>query len=1097
MHLMQSNAGGGKTAYAISQILQQKSENPWESVWVLLPNELQINRFRDRLIATNRSNVLFGVQYFQFYQLYRYLLNRLHLSQRHINRDGVQQLLRRLLQDHPPRYFAPVVERPGFVQLLANFIQELKQSHIQPQAVQRFAEHTGRQKDLDLADIYARYQEYVTAANIVDREGAGWLALDQLSTADSKHFSDVCMLVVDGFLQVSPLQAKLIGELAEHIPATLITLTGSPDERPIHRAFNRLRDRLDKYTQHPITPQFLPPSRQRHPTLEHIETHFYSLSPDLPTAPATNVTLLEAAGHEDEVRGVLRLIKQRLLDGESPEEMLIVARDLNPYATLLDDIAEDYEVPIAFRHGNSLLHNPAIVAIIKLLRLAIEEFPRQAVIDTLRSPYFRIELLSAEDVDALEQISIMFKVMGGPEDWFTALEQAADAFRDEDGENRDPALLPDGLSERLQIFFERLVPPTAQSLLGCIAWLEDLLGPDPSEYREYIAEHSDPEDVLVSEHLQFFTQVRAGEPPAIAVRDMFALHAFRYCLQTMIVGRELARAQHTPLEWADFMHGLLQVVESQNSQREQNAFRHHSVLVTSATEARGLAHQHVYILGLAEGVFPALQSEDPLYSDRERERFEAFHKHEYDLQTTGERQDDAAVFYECVAQARDTLTLTRPTLDNNANPWPPSVLWTGVARLINNPQHIYYRAGQAPTLADAATLREAEVALIAALQSGAQAVEGVHVAQVLRWMQAENATRWGMIRHGQWVEARREDPTIGFDRYSGVLESPILRSIIAQRLGENHIWSASQFNDFGYCPFRFFANRLLRLQALEEPEEGMDAAQLGSLQHAILEDTYHQFFETELAISPENAEEAVRIMHAEADRIFIDAPRRFGFRETQLWQHEQDEIRRRLEALIHLDFSDDGESPFVRKKGGRKRTISTIAEQGERSVFRLESAFGIAGTPPVELHGPAGTIKARGFIDRIDRVNDQLIVIDYKSGTSTPSTSDMEAGRNFQMMLYILAAQQIVERETANDDLQVAAGMFWSIRSRKAGGDIAASAAEIESAHETLHHYVQGARAAEFPVQPSKLQNGKCMPYCEFYELCRIQRTHVRPGAMP
>ena len=142
MQLIQSDAGGGKTTHIINQILHQKSKYLWKSVWVLLPNELQIQHFRDRLIAANDGNVLFGVQYFQFYQLYRQLLNRLHLSQRHIGRNGVVQLLQQILEAQPLVYFEPIATYPGFVQLLAGFIQEMKQAYIQPEDLQAYAEHT-------------------------------------------------------------------------------------------------------------------------------------------------------------------------------------------------------------------------------------------------------------------------------------------------------------------------------------------------------------------------------------------------------------------------------------------------------------------------------------------------------------------------------------------------------------------------------------------------------------------------------------------------------------------------------------------------------------------------------------------------------------------------------------------------------------------------------------------------------------------------------------------------------------------------------------------------------------------------------------------
>ena len=139
------------------------------------------------------------------------------------------------------------------------------------------------------------------------------------------RFDDVCLLVVDGFNQVSPLQARLISALAEQVPDTLIALTGNPTHRPIHRAFDRMRTRLQKFTEYDISYDYVPPQTTRHPVLDHMEAQFGSMTPTAIHADE-RVTLIEAPNHEAEVRGVLREIKQAILDGEAPETMLIVAR---------------------------------------------------------------------------------------------------------------------------------------------------------------------------------------------------------------------------------------------------------------------------------------------------------------------------------------------------------------------------------------------------------------------------------------------------------------------------------------------------------------------------------------------------------------------------------------------------------------------------------------------------------------------------------------------------------------------------------------------------------------------------------------------------
>ena len=95
-----------------------------------------------------------------------------------------------------------------------------------------------------------------------------------------------------------------------------------------------------------------------------------------------------------------------------------------------------------------------------------------------------------------------------------------------------------------------------------------------------------------------------------------------------------------PRFWSDLKHALeTTAVDPPDRSRSGH------ILVTTATEARGLPHSHGYILGLAEGVFPAEIAEDPLYFDSEREDMQA---RGVPLATQSERADDQGLFYELI-----------------------------------------------------------------------------------------------------------------------------------------------------------------------------------------------------------------------------------------------------------------------------------------------------------------------------------------------------------------------------------------------------------------------------------------------------------------
>ncbi|NDJ84443.1 MAG: hypothetical protein GYB66_01020, partial [Chloroflexi bacterium] len=827
--------------------------------------------------------------------------------------------------------------------------------------------------------------------------------------------------------------------------------------------------------------------------------------PEAHPVPAQDaVHLIEAPDTSSEVQGVLRRVKSLLLDGHSPEDFIILARNIDDYADLLRAVGNAYGVPLVFRQGTRLSNNPAIVALMNLLGLhnRITDFRRQSVLDVLRSPYFTINDWQPHMTSQLEQISLRFQVIGSREDWFTALENASQIPEDEDGE---PLLPPDEaieiqeMAQGLANFFDRITPPAEGTVNDFIAWIEALMGADPSYQREASADVGAilPEPRL--DDLAFFATVRGPAldtqssyiEQLVLVRDLYALHGLRGCLQDILTGYQILGDDERLISWDQFWIDLQLGIEQRHAEPMGGSYRHGRVLATSAEQGQGLPHDHVFILGLAEGVFPVQRREDPLYSDQERRQFEEITANQYDLQTTLEYQDDTAIFYQCLALARQSVTLSRPILDQNANPWPESILWRAVEDLIEDPVRLRYRVAEPLPINQAATIREVGIALAHASRDGGAAPD--RLAHIHDWLLShpDFGAHWTSVQHGQSIELARLDRRQPHGRYTGVITDQNLQRQVARILGKQRPWSASQFNDFGYCPFRFFAGRLLKLEAQEEPEPGYDPAQLGSLQHFILENTYHEIQQRDLAIHPDNATQALSILKSQADQALPTAPYAFGFRADLWWRQEQAEIRQRLEQLVALDFSAEKNSPFNRNPYSRKPyPVSDITHGQPRYIYALEAPFDRKTEPYAVLQGAAGPLLARGFIDRIDRVGDQLIVIDYKSGSQLPSERDIEEGRNFQMMLYLVAAQQIVARRDPN--LQVAAGMFWSIRKPEKSTQIDANDPILGEVQARLHEMVLAGRQGDFRVQPNKFENGKCFKYCEFSQLCRIQQTPRR-----
>src|SRR5689334_6582344 len=181
--LLLAPVGAGKTEYALAQLQNIVEEQPFAPIWVLLPGRRQEDALRQRLVeGTRNRRVYFNVTFFSFYTLYARLLDMVGKPQREVDETARLRLIRGLLielqQNHQLTVFHKIADKPGFAKVVADFIYELKQNVVYPDKFEAVAA-SGTDKDRDLANIYIAYQELLRRNNLIDREGEGWLALEE------------------------------------------------------------------------------------------------------------------------------------------------------------------------------------------------------------------------------------------------------------------------------------------------------------------------------------------------------------------------------------------------------------------------------------------------------------------------------------------------------------------------------------------------------------------------------------------------------------------------------------------------------------------------------------------------------------------------------------------------------------------------------------------------------------------------------------------------------------------------------------------------------------------------------------------------------
>jgi len=1053
IHLYLAPATAGKTAYVVD-VARRAARDLQDTPRVVVPSQLQARAFHRRLAQAGGA---IGVRVLTFDQLVTECLEA--TGEVHVALDDAvrYRLIRAIVDSLPLDHYAPLAGSPGFIQALGDLIKELKAGMIPAGPFVTAVAAIGNEPRLrELALVYAAYQERLQASGWADREGRVWLASQALEQAPER-LQGWGLLAVDGFDDFSPVQLALLRALAGRVQETIVTLTGNMDgpERPlVHRRFRITRRRLEQALGVQATSIPAGDSGQE-PPLVHLEAGLFRS--DAPRVEASDtIELVEAPDRATEVRVGLRWLKARIVeDGMEPGETALLARSVEAYRPFILQIAAEFGVPVHLVDGLPLRSNPAVAAILDLLRLMLPQsddhaapaLPRRLVVEAWRSPYFDWSALPSVrvrepigiqpgDAEVLDAVARWGRVIEGQEQWEEVLNDLA-SRREEDSSVDDerglPGWVPVGpaaevLRDKFRRFVHRLTPPQGnQPFSEFIGWLETLIGSDPAVRSPRFPAAEPPTSLRVV--------ARARDAvPEVAERDVAALQALKDVLRGLVWAEQALGMD--AVDFRRFFEELEGLIETA-TYRLPTLSDEDEILVADVTQARGIPFGAVAVLGLAEGEFPAIVSEDPFLRDEDRMRFrDEFH---LPLELSTESAE-AEYFYETITRPRERLLLTRPRLADTGATWPPSPFWEEVRRLVG----VTPRTLTSDTLVPPSRAASWPELMLSLARYAGQ--DSIH-----EWIERSALDRWRGVEAAAHILGHRVRTAKG-SRFDGDLRG--LGNVFAAMFGLDHCWSPSRLEAYRTCPFFFFVSSVLGLEARPDPVEGLDARQLGNIYHRIFELVYRT------AADPLDLEQLVAVLVGVAAQVLDEAPRREGFRETAWWSQTRREIeenvRRSLQALVEL------EGAFI--------------------PYEYEMPFGLRGRPPLVVVDGSheDSFCLRGLIDRVDRTPDgRLRIIDYKTaGPSSYQQADFKRGKKIQVPLYALAARDALQLGEPVD------GFYWHVRTAEPSPFTLGKYGAEDAMHLAVEHAweaVRGARSGWFAPQPP--EEG-CPSYCPAAAFC-------------
>jgi ATP-dependent helicase/nuclease subunit B len=312
-------------------------------------------------------------------------------------------------------------------------------------------------------------------------------------------------------------------------------------------------------------------------------------------------------------------------------------------------------------------------------------------------------------------------------------------------------------------------------------------------------------------------------------------------------------------------------------------------------------------------------------------------------------------------------------------------------------------------------------------------------------------------------------------------------------------YSISQLETYAKCPYKYFAERVLNLKALEEPSEEIEALEMGSLLHNILYEFYSTIRKKGIIISKASFDDFKKA----EDILFKIAEEKIneGNFNSPLTFYEKEKILgingKRENSLLYLFLKTEKENDenfipeFFEVVFG---SLPYGRQNYQRKILLKELK--------------AGNVKIRGKIDRID-INEKensYEVIDYKLGGKKPKKDELDEGLSLQLPLYMYAAKELIKAQL-DKDLEPDIPKIYSLkfRERQFGkfpvniGSRKNSSAEekkqlvdslIQECLESVEKFVNEISLGKFNLTTLKDRESKVCGYCSFKSICRIQEVN-------
>jgi ATP-dependent helicase/nuclease subunit B len=935
----------------------------------------------------------------------------------------------------------------GTLDRIKNIISEYKRHGITPDSLRKEAEKLDKSeklKALDIANIYEKYLLKCLKLNAFEigdvYKGLNSLTDIQFYECFNKIYPDSDLIIVNGFDEFTIPEQTILNRMAD-IKNTSLFLNFDYN-RKNEFIFSHLDKCFDKFGElgfniiKDISEERLTKFRQS------VRDKLFLIAEKNKKLDYTDrIIKIPAFSREEEVEQVSKEIK-KLISEENvePANICVVFNLVQNYTSIIRDIFTKNGLPFNLSDRIPLDNSNPVTAVVNFLEIAENDFYYKNIFRALSSGF-----IDKSEIDFANLVSLAseLKIVSGKENWISTLTDSLENIKYNSDEEEEVK------SKRSTAFKKALDDINSISQLTKPFEVKLTIPDFMDKLIEFVYKSKLPFKLLsVSQDAE--ENIRGFAAFIETLNEVFDLLAEEHGKDKKFPISFFMEQIRTACGWARF-----------NVKEKSN----YGVQITTLEEIRGLQFDYLFIGGLCDGDLPTRYSPEIFYSP-------SFKKQAYTHQT-----EERNLFYQSLLTWNKKLYLSYPQTEGGRE--------TVVSTFLNDFEELFEISSLTVNHYNELICSKEEIEV----ELGKADIEQIE-SEIEKYC-GELDLNLPQIKNAIQIEKLRELDPLACSPFSGHLltDSNYASSKSADflRSFSNRQYSISQLETYAKCPFKFFVERVLKIDTIEEPTEDIEAIEMGSILHNILYHFYSKLRKLNIKLDSNDKsslEKLRKLINEVAQEQIAKAPFK-----SPLTFYEKEKIfgigGNEKESILNRFIEYESENNIDFLPGYFEVRFGSIKEESSDEI--------LSDAEPVKVDG----IKLKGKIDRIDlsKENDSFNVVDYKLSGKKPSFRELKEGVSLQLPVYLYAVSELLKKKygkvfSPNEmiiySLKYSSDEFGKLRVSSSDKEITTIEQLINLTLQYIRKYISQISEGRFGLSPHEDREKIVCRYCQFKSVCRI-----------